>query len=288
MASSAYESFFQILGDWGSSIPLESQWFVHFDLQGVPALKGNVGAAIKVFDSAPDWNITSNITSQLKKDLYNPPKEKLMGCVFARQVSLPGETINTSNNDLKYGGYLGPVTSSNRESYNKLSITFNETNASFVDFIMRPWLILVGYNGLIARATGSAKNVKCPAVDVVYLGKTGAKKPMTMRKIITFYNVAPVSIEDSQNTYAADGLSYNKVDFVFDYYSVSEGKSGDFFSNNVAQPAVASTTPNTTRSLNNGTNGNSDNGTSGSIPGSSIPTITVKTPSYKTDNPTPQ
>lgn len=271
MAGSAYEYFFQILGDWGSSIPLESQWFAYFDLQGVPALKGDVGNAIKFFDSSPQWKIGSTIVEQLKKDLYNPPIESLLGCVFARQVLLPGETINSSTSDLKYGGYLGPVTTSNREGYNKFSITFNETNASFVDFLMRPWTILVGYNGLIARSKGSSKNVRCPMVKIVYLGKTGARSPMTKRKIITFYNVAPVSIEDSASTYAADGLSYNKVDFVYDYYDVSEGDSPDFFKSIVTQPSVPSTSPNTTKPT-----GNRGPGASGSVPGSSIPTITIR------------
>jgi hypothetical protein len=278
MAGSAYEYFFQILGDWGSSIPLESQWFAYFDLQGIPALKGDVGNAIKFFDSSPQWKIGSTVVEQLKKNLYNPPIESLLGCVFARQVNLPGETINSSASDLKYGGYLGPVTTSNREGYNKFSITFNETNASFLDFIMRPWTILVGYNGLVARSKGSSKNVKCPMVKVVFLAKTGAKSPMTKRKIITFYNVAPVSIEDQTNTYAADGLMYNKVEFVYDYYDVSEGDSPDFFQSIVVQPSVPSTSPNTTKSPNNKINENSGNGVPGSTP-------RVKTSSYTADNP---
>jgi len=222
MASSAYEYFFQILGDWGGSIPLEGQWFVYFDLESVNALKTNVGDAIKSYENGTDWQISPNLTSQLKKKLYNPGIEQLVGCVFARDITLPGETINTSNNDVKYGGYLGPSTSSNREGYGKLSVTFTETNASFVDFIMRPWTILVGYNGLIARNDNSPKKIRCKTIEVIQLAKTGAKNPMAKRKKITFYNAAPVSIEDSSLTYAADGLNYTKVEFVYDYYSISE------------------------------------------------------------------
>jgi len=289
MAVSSYEYFFQVLGNWGSSIPLEGQWFVYFDLQSVEALKGDVGNAIKNYDDYANWQISPGVTSSLKNALYNPPMEKLVGCVFARSVVLPGETINTSNNAVNYGGYLGPSTSSNREGYNKLSITFTETNASFIDFIIRPWVILVGYNGLIARNMNSPKNIRCKSINIIQLAKAGKKQSsMAKRKMMTFYNAAPVSLEDSNLTYAADGLNYNKIDFVYDYYDVKEVDSPKFFQNIVTQPSVNTTSPTTTRSLNSGTNGNSGNGTSGSIPGSSIPTIKVKTPSYKTDNPTPQ
>jgi hypothetical protein len=262
MAGSAYEYFFQALGDWGSAIPLEGQWFVYFDLESVNALKKDVGEAIRVYDSSPDWQLGNGIVSQLKKSLYNPPIEKLIGCVFARQVILPGETINTSNDSLKYGGYLGPVTSSNRESYNKLSIVFNETNASFIDFILRPWTILVGYNGLIARGPNSPKNVKCKSVELVYLAKTGMNSPMAKRKIISFYNVVPVSIESSMNTYSADGLTYAKVDFAYDYYSVKEADSSTILTGNATSPSVASAAPNTTKTIplnGNPTQGSLDN-----------------------------
>ena len=69
---------------------------------------------------------------------------------------------------------------------------------------------------------------------------------MSKRKIFTFYNVAPVAIEESMNTYAADGLSYNKVDFVYDYYDVDEADTGKFLNqDNVVKPEVAKTTPTT-------------------------------------------
>lgn len=65
---------------------------------------------------------------------------------------------------MDYGGYQAPATIGNREKYKKLTVTFLETNASFLDLILRPWIVMVGYNGLVARSENSPKtsNVTTP------------------------------------------------------------------------------------------------------------------------------
>jgi hypothetical protein len=227
MASSPYRFYLDILSNWSSTIALESQWFMYFNLPSVNALKGDVGSAVRNYDSGNSsaWSIGSGIVSQLTKTEYQLTTESLIGCVFARQITLPGETIGTSNEGVDYAGYLGPATSSNRDVYKKLSIVFTETNASFIDLILRPWSILVGYNGLIARQPGSPKNVKCDYADIVFLAKTGANSPMAKRKIFRFYNIVPSIVPGMSQTYASEGMIYGAVDFAYDYYSVLEADS---------------------------------------------------------------
>jgi hypothetical protein len=224
MANSPYRFYLDILSQWAPSIALESQWFIHFNLPSVTALKGDVGKAVREYDNwnSNAWTIGNVTTQQLLKNEYQASTQNLIGCVFARQVSLPGEKINASNEGVNYGGYLGPATSSTRDVYNKLSVVFTETNASFIDFILRPWALLVGYNGLIARRSGSPKNVKCDYADVIFLAKSGAGKNMAKRKTFRFYNIAPVTVPGLSQTYAAEGMMYGNVEFVYDYYSVLE------------------------------------------------------------------
>ena len=230
-ATSPYVFYLDVLSDWASTIALESQWFMYFNLESVNALKGDLGATVRNYDSGSPtgWGISSSTTAGLLKTKYQLTTESLMGCVFARQITLPGEKINASNEGVNYGGYLGPATSSTRDIYNKLSIVFTESNASFIDLILRPWSILVGYNGLVARSPGSAQNVKCNFADIIFLAKNGPNNPMAKRKIFRFYNLAPVSVPGLSQTYAAEGMIYGGVDFVYDYYSVFDADTANKF-----------------------------------------------------------
>ena len=106
-----------------------------------------------------------NVTKYLLDGSLQWQTNNLTGCVFTRQVNLPNETVNASNEGLTYGGFLPPATASNREKYQNLSVTFLETNASFLDLIIRPWILSVGYYGLVARDVQSPKKVKCNFSD---------------------------------------------------------------------------------------------------------------------------
>jgi hypothetical protein len=221
MASSPYVFYLDILSKWPTSIALASQWFMYFNLDSVGAITTNLSEAVQNYEGGSTaWDISQNTVNQLIKPEFQTSVTNLIGCVFVRQVVLPTETITAANQGLNYGGYQAPATTNGRNPYQKLSVTFTETNASFIDLILRPWAILVGYNGLVARAAGSRKNVKCNYADVISLAKTGAGSPMTLRKAFRFYNLAPINVQGLTNTYASEGLMYTNVDFVYDSYSV--------------------------------------------------------------------
>ena len=52
MATSPYYYYLDILSQWPTSIALESQWFLWFDLQSVTALKGDISEALKWYQLA--------------------------------------------------------------------------------------------------------------------------------------------------------------------------------------------------------------------------------------------
>lgn len=229
--ASPYAAYLQMLGRWPTNIGLASQWFVYFDFSSVKALQNNLQTQLSNKESAfgnYGWNYSDSVTDYLLDGQLQYSFGNLMGCVFARQVDLPSENINAGNEGLSYGGYMPPATTGSREKYKKLGVTFLETNASFLDLIIRPWLVLVGYNGLVARSSSSEKNVKCRFADVIMLAKTGIGNDMGIRKAYRFYNLAPVSIDGEEYSYMADGMKYSKVSFVYDGYFVQDGNSSEY------------------------------------------------------------
>jgi hypothetical protein len=219
--------FLDKLGTWPSGLSLASQWFVILDLNSVPALKGAVLKS-NLNKLEPKWDIDPSVSSHLMTPQFQDNPQELIGCIFAREVNYPGESINVSYESLNAAGIMAPPTSFGREVYNKFSITILETNASFVDFVLRPWAILVGQHGLIARSERSNKNIRCPLIKIYLLAKVGEGKQFEVRKSINFINAAPVFVDNFVNSYEQEGIKYTKVDFVYDHYFISSERSGNY------------------------------------------------------------
>jgi len=236
--TSPYSYYLGLLGKWPTGIALPSQWFIYFDFSSVNALMSNLQGVLNSNETDSNWGYDGTVTSTLLDGKLQYTTNSLMGCAFARQVKLPSEEIHAGNEGLEYAGFLPPATSSNRTKYNKLSVTMVETNASFIDLILRPWTIAVGYNGLVARNKKSPRYVKCNKVDVVMLAKTGAYSSMGIRKIYSFYNVAPVTVPSEEYSYMEDGLRVSDVEFVYDYYSIDDGQTAQLINLNAPTGSI--------------------------------------------------
>ena len=227
--NSPYSYYLSLLGKWSTNVALASQWFIYFDFSSVNALNSDLTYQLRDRESTygnGGWSISNNSVNYLLDGGLQYSDHTMTGCVFARQVTLPSEKITAGNEGLDYGGFQAPATASGRQKYGTLNVTFLETNASFLDLILRPWTVLVGYNGLVARDQNSSKAVKCRFADIVMLAKSGANKPMVIRKLYRFYNLAPISIESEEYSYAQDGLKYSSVSFVYDGYVVQDVDTG--------------------------------------------------------------
>lgn len=230
LKASPYNYYLHLLGKWPTNIALASQWFIYFDLSSVNALNSGIENQMRYWESSMGnngWNYSNNVTKYLLDGNLHYRDDTLTGCVFSNEVKLPSESVTAGNDGLVQGGFLPPAVASNRKPYSPLNVNFLETNASFLDFIIRPWIILVGYNGLVARANNSPKRVKCNYADVVMLAKTGAGNRMGIRKIHRFQNIAPISIDGETYSYMQDGLKYSNVSFVYDSYFVLDADTPD-------------------------------------------------------------
>lgn len=223
-----YESYLQSLGKWPSALGSASQWYLEFDITSVEPLFKDLTILLNQYEgnfgSSGGWQVDTETVIKLTDWEYHT--EAGIGCVFARQVNLPNDGLEAGNTGLDYGGFLPPATTNTRNKYSKLRITFLETNASFVDLVIRPWMVLTSYYGLIARDFDrSDKNVKCSYLDVNLMARTGAGNPLAIRKKYRFSGIAPVAIDGEQYSYMADDMKYTSVDFVYDQYYVRDANT---------------------------------------------------------------
>ena len=228
---SPYSYYLDILGEWPTGIALASQWLVYFDFNSVNALTNTFEENLRSREYGSGWKYNKDVTKYLLDGRLQASVSNMVGCVFARQVTLPSENVDAGNVGLSYGGYQAPATSSGREKYQSFNVTFLETNSSFLDNIIRPWIVSVGYNGLIARPKSSSKYVKSNVADVVMYAKAGAYNPMVVRKIVRFYNVAPISLQGETYSHQEEGLRYSDVKFVYDRYAIIDQYGTELINN---------------------------------------------------------
>lgn len=208
-----YEYYLEnVLNSFSGAIGLASLWYLYFDLDSLSSVTEDATSVI----NQKETNKWESRRETLSPIYHNP--EKFTGCAFARQVTLPSETIGVAGGrGLEYGGYLAPLTLENRSPQQGFQVTFMETQASFVDHIIRPWLIKVGYRGLVARDND---DIHCRSVYVNYLARNGSGQPLSVRKSFKFQNVLPVSVTGFTNSQAEEGVSYTSVTFNFEKYCV--------------------------------------------------------------------
>ena len=61
--------------------------------------------------------------------------------------------------------------------------------------------------------------------------KTGPYTKMAIRKIVSFYNVAPISIQGETYSHMEEGLRYSEVKFAYDRYAIQDPYGSDLISN---------------------------------------------------------
>jgi len=223
--NSPYEYYLDLLGKWSTNNALPTLWFCTFHLDSVNCLKGNLQNQLNAYESSlgkSGWNISNNTVKYLIDGRLQYASDSLMGCVFAKEINLPPENIDAGHSGLDYGGFMAPATISERSKYVNLDVTFLETNASFIDLILKPWSVLVGYNGFVARSKNSPKGVKCNQCDICLLGKAGSGSNMVIRKIYRFYNIAPINIGREMYSHTSDALKTTQASFVYDGYTILE------------------------------------------------------------------
>lgn len=221
--------FLEVLGHWAGAIPLQSFWVV------VLTIPPGVKTWIEKFKSS-SWDGISwdgfdmAVYDHLLDPLYtekNTQQGYVHGCFFARSITLPGEKIDMVSTNFFNSGLLFPNVEKSRSTLTNVSISFMETNASYVDAVIRPWNIVSSYLGLVPRAD----NIK-GSIDAFFYTKNYAPNASTRsigsaievapkkRKIFSFKDVVPISINSEEYTQRGDGLIERPVGFYYSNYSI--------------------------------------------------------------------
>jgi hypothetical protein len=225
------ESF---LGKPASALPKGSQWVMVFE--GAFSADGTqldyteplpVPAILNTIKYEPrKWNVEQALKTTLGDD-YQTTK----GCLFVQAVQIPGENNVANPEGLQQGGFLRSYVGGGRDPLEPLQVTFLDTNVSFVESVIRPWLITTAYLGLIARS-GRNKNYRCN-ISIYKLGVlTPEQNPYVLRKY-TFYGVCPVNISGEEFNYTQTTSPVNReVTFLYHYYSLDTDTNNFSITNN--------------------------------------------------------
>lgn len=210
--------FLQQLENWHTSIPMRTQWVVV--IQQYPELLNTevIQNLERTFGRS-----TANGVDEAVAVLTSYPLNKITGCVLAQGVDIPNlQNLTSSQNKFfqdKQRGFIPGRISEGMDGYSNLTLQFRETNTSFADFVIRPWSILAGHFGFVARPPGDLRNVGT-TVSIFQYSRTKAGVPQVPRKIWTFYNCFPISLSNKNLTYDTETMEMSSTQWVFSNYIV--------------------------------------------------------------------
>lgn len=195
------------------SIPIQTNWLIFIEPSS-PNLIANI------VDVAENYEPMKNSISKNIQTVMGENVQSVVGCLFASALRIPGESLGFEYSGGGGGYRKSPVTSS-RGDYAECEIGFLETNRSFTDFFIRPWMNLVAYKGLAARS--EATSVKAQ-IHIIQLGQTGAGQPQSIRKYIKLRGAAPVGIsqEDLKYDNGSNNDLMRQCQFVFNDLTIHE------------------------------------------------------------------
>lgn len=188
---SSRDYFLAQLNSWVSTPALQSQWILLID-SFPPALNSGMLQNLERtggVNAAYDINAARTILT-----MY--PFTNVAGCIFANTVQIPSESYAVENASVENNrGFIPGIISSNREGYagKPLEVGFLETNTSFIDNVMRPWVMLASHLGHVTRK--DPKYSVKTNISVYFYSKTFQNLNMIPRKVFRFYNCVPTMVQ---------------------------------------------------------------------------------------------
>lgn len=223
---STRDYFLLQMQSWLTSIPLMTQWIAVIDSYP-KALRSDLLQGLERTDGArKGFDI-----SQAKTLLTSFPLQKVIGCVFAQGATIPSESYSVEAAKINNNrGFIPGIVAGNRRDYaqNNLVLNFLETNTSFIDFVIRPWVILASHYGFCAREGDNAEtgqtdpyNIKSTITLLCYT-RSYQNISMIPRKVYRFFNCAPTLVNNISLNYNGEpqqATNYT-VQWVYTNYTV--------------------------------------------------------------------
>jgi len=206
---------------WFTSIPMSTQWIIVIDNYPV-ALRSDIIQGLEIVDgSKKGWDISTSVSI-----LKSFPLQRIIGCLFANSISIPAEQYNIDSISVPNNrGFLPGILGSNRQTEpHSLTIEFRDTNTSFIDHLLRPWVILGSHFGMVSRpadvnGTRDLNNMKCNMTLLQY-GRTLNSISMIPRKVWTFYNCMPYNIGEQSYNYETETVNNFATRWTYSNYTI--------------------------------------------------------------------
>jgi hypothetical protein len=214
-----------VLSTPAGALPKGPLWAVIFEDSFNPGTTINGSGIPKVITKVtqyepqlPKWNIEAAV-----KEICSPQYVSTKGCILAQNVTLPGEGIvQTGVEGLQYNGFIRGKVGNGRDDYEPIKISFLNTNVSFVDNVIRPWVIMTGHLGLIARDGDLTYRTN---MKIIRFGSSDRKKPPFILQTFTFYGVCPVSVDAEEYTQDGSVNITKSASFIYQWYTVDSSKN---------------------------------------------------------------
>jgi len=213
--------FLTQMESWFTAIPMSTQWIVLIDkypaglktsiIQGLERIDGSKAG----FDIDGAVNVLTNYATQ-----------KVIGCLFASSVTIPNEafTVESAHVENNRGFLPGVIAGGRNGEAPTLDLQFRETNTSFIDFVIRPWVILASHFGFVARnpddPAEALKNMKVN-VHVMQYTRSRAGVSQIPRKIWNFYNCVPFTVNEETLEYTEEKLANFNTRWTYSNYTVT-------------------------------------------------------------------
>ena len=233
------ENFLRQLEKWEFSIPLNFMWLVH--IEEIPSmvtteymhnLEPTAGEQSSGAIDSPGayhtgWDIDRG-KIEITRDEFMKAAGGVGGCILAQGVNIPGETYSVEDVAIENNmGFLPGKVGGNRAGMPNLTIEFRETNRSFTDLVIRPWMILASHMGMVARPNNDFRKIKTN-IQVIQLAKTFQYTPTVERKVYTFYNCVPTSISSTSLTQEnAPKFDMYDTQWAYTHYNVTSLPNDD-------------------------------------------------------------
>jgi len=215
--------FLTTLQSWVGTIPLRTQFIAIFDTFP-PGLNTSMMRSLEFVDGdKKNFDI-----DRAKKILTSTPLQGVVGCIFLQGADIPSENlgIETATIDNNRGFIPGSVLT-NRSSFTdqQLTLQFMETNTSFTDLVIRPWLIMASHYGYVARDPNDKeeirKNPKCN-ITIIQYSKSYQNLSMIPRKVWSFYDCVPLNLATRNLKYENEGMDIYNVTFTYSRYGLKD------------------------------------------------------------------
>lgn len=217
------------------SLPKGGQWVVGFD-----DLEGNIFPAIR--QALTYENRTWNIEKALKV-ITDPAYQEARGCILCQAVDLPGESIVANpEGNIMSNAFIRSYVGQGRNQFPAMRMTFLETNVSFADNFLRPWVIATGNFGLVARQKGDTRNYRTN-LFAYKLGTYSPQVPPVILMKMSFYDVCCISVSNEEYNYSPQSGTplMREAQFVYNYYTVETDMAEPFF--DVGNPTIGQGAP---------------------------------------------